>query len=79
MIFFDLPMFKFLEKIFRRYECGICKRRFRRIEFAMQHEQVIHGSGKMYHCQKCNLGFFGMEQMRDHIKKFHSYGPKTSK
>ena len=39
----------------------------------MQHEQVIHGSGKYYTCNSCNLQFLGMEQMRDHIKKKHQY------
>jgi hypothetical protein len=24
-------------------------------------------------CNQCNLRFEGMEQMRDHAKKFHSY------
>lgn len=71
-------MLKLLEIIFRRYRCDICKKRFRRIEFAMQHEQVIHGNGRQYYCKKCNLGFFGMEQMRDHIKKYHSYSTKNS-
>jgi hypothetical protein len=39
----------------------------------MQHEQVIHGTGKSYMCNSCNLQFFGMQQMRDHIKKNHQY------
>ncbi len=39
----------------------------------MQHEQVIHGSGKCYTCNSCKLKFFGMEQMREHIKKNHQY------
>jgi hypothetical protein len=38
----------------------------------MQHEQVAHEQ-KLYMCNECNLGFEGMEQMRDHAKKFHSY------
>jgi len=39
----------------------------------MQHEQVTHGKDLLYHCDKCDVGFSGMEQMRDHIKKYHSY------
>ena len=39
----------------------------------MQHEQVIHGTGKIYTCNNCNLKFFGMQQMRDHIKIKHQY------
>jgi hypothetical protein len=39
----------------------------------MQHLQVIHGNGLFYECKPCNAKFDGMEQMRDHLKKFHSY------
>lgn len=42
----------------------------------MQHEQVIHGSGRSYICNRCNLSFSGMEQMRDHIKRNHQYKKK---
>ena len=38
----------------------------------MQHQQVAHEQ-KLYMCNECNAGFEGMEQMRDHAKKFHSY------
>jgi uncharacterized C2H2 Zn-finger protein len=39
----------------------------------MQHVQVIHGDGLLYECKSCNAKFDGMEQMREHVKKFHSY------
>jgi hypothetical protein len=39
----------------------------------MQHLQVTHGKGLLYECDPCNAKFEGMEQMRDHLKKFHSY------
>lgn len=39
----------------------------------MQHEQVIHGKYLPYECKRCRVSFTGMEQMRDHVKKFHSY------
>ena len=39
----------------------------------MQHTQVVHGKDTLYHCSKCNVSFQGMEQMRDHARKFHSY------
>jgi hypothetical protein len=39
----------------------------------MQHEQVIHGKYLPYECKRCRVSFTGMEQMRDHAKKFHSY------
>ena len=39
----------------------------------MQHEQVIHGKDLPYECKRCRVSFTGMEQMRDHAKKFHTY------
>ncbi len=59
----------FLINLWKKFHCPICNKRFRKIEESMQHEQVIHGSGKCYTCNSCKLKFFGMEQMRDHIKK----------
>jgi hypothetical protein len=38
----------------------------------MQHRQVAHEE-KLYMCNECKVGFEGMEQMRDHARKFHSY------
>ena len=43
------------------------------MEELMQHTQVVHGKDTSYHCRKCNASFQGMERMRDHAKKFHSY------
>ena len=39
----------------------------------MQHTQIVHGKDILYHCKQCDVRFEGMEQMRDHAKKFHSY------
>jgi hypothetical protein len=39
----------------------------------MQHTQVIHGKDLLYYCKQCDVSFNGMEQMRDHAKKFHTY------
>jgi len=39
----------------------------------MQHVELGHGKGLLYDCKMCNVSFEGMEQMRDHIKKSHSY------
>jgi hypothetical protein len=59
--------------IFKKNICETCGKKFRKIEELMQHKQVIHGKDLLYYCKKCNMGFVGMEQMRDHSKKFHSY------
>ena len=63
----------FLLNLWKKFDCPLCNKRFRKIEDSMQHEQVIHGTGKIYTCNSCNLKFFGMQQMRDHIKKKHQY------
>jgi uncharacterized C2H2 Zn-finger protein len=63
----------FLSNLWKKFDCPLCNKRFRKIEESMQHQQVIHGSGKYYTCNSCNLKFFGMQQMRDHIKKNHQY------
>jgi hypothetical protein len=55
-----------------KHECKTCRRKFRKVEELMQHEQVAHEQ-KLYMCNECGVGFEGMEQMRDHAKKFHSY------
>ena len=39
----------------------------------MQHTQVVHGKDLLYYCKQCDVSFNGMEQMRDHAKKFHTY------
>lgn len=59
--------------IFKKIRCEVCKKTFTKIEELMQHEQVIHGKNLLYDCRQCNMFFTGMQQMRDHIKKFHSY------
>jgi ribosomal protein L34E len=53
--------------------CNKCGKRFHKIEELMQHTQIVHGNDILYHCRQCNVSFEGMEQMRDHAKKFHSY------
>ena len=59
--------------LFKKHICERCGRKFRKKEEIMQHTQLVHGKDLLYDCKKCNLSFEGMEQMRDHIKKFHSY------
>ena len=59
--------------IFKKNICETCGKKFRKIEELMQHKQVIHGKDLLYYCKKCNMSFEGMEQMRDHTKKFRSY------
>ncbi len=59
--------------LFKSHQCDKCSRKFRKVEELMQHQQVVHGKDLLYECKDCGVGFTGMEQMRDHAKKFHSY------
>jgi ribosomal protein L34E len=43
----------------------------------MQHQQLAHEQS-LYVCNQCNASFEGMEQMRDHAKKFHTYHKRVS-
>ena len=45
----------------------------------MQHTQVVHGKDLLYCCKQCDVSFNGMEQMRDHAKKFHTYRKKLER
>ncbi|HJS68817.1 MAG TPA: C2H2-type zinc finger protein [Nitrososphaera sp.] len=64
--------------VFKKHECETCGRKFRKVEELMQHQQVAH-EPRLYMCNECNMGFEGMEQMRDHAKKFHSYNRMKEK
>ena len=58
--------------LFKKHQCEVCKRKFRKVEELMQHQQLAHEQ-RLYICSECKTSFEGMEQMRDHAKKFHSY------
>jgi ribosomal protein L34E len=58
--------------VFEKHKCDKCGRKFRKVEQLMQHQQVAHEQS-LYICNQCNMSFEGMERMRDHAKKFHSY------
>jgi DNA-directed RNA polymerase subunit RPC12/RpoP len=58
--------------MFKKHECETCGGKFGKIEELMHHQQIAH-ERRLYMCSECNAGFEGMEQMRDHAKKFHSY------
>ena len=60
------------DRMFKNQKCDNCGSKFRKVEELMQHQQVAH-ERRLYVCNDCKLGFDGMEQMRDHAKKFHSY------
>ncbi len=58
--------------MFKKHQCEKCGIKFGKIEELMHHQQIAHEQ-RLYMCNECNMGFEGMEQMRDHARKFHSY------
>jgi len=66
------------DDMFKKHECDTCGSKFNKVEELMQHQQVSHEQ-RLYICNECNMGFEGMEQMRDHAKKFHSYNKRKEK
>ena len=58
--------------LFKKHKCDKCGTKYRKIEELMQHQQIAH-EASLYVCNQCQASFEGMEQMRDHAKKFHSY------
>jgi C2H2 type zinc finger protein len=65
-------VFKIKFSFFNKNTCDYCGKNFRTLEKLMQHFQITHDN-TTYECKKCNIKLEGMEVMRDHIKKNHSY------
>jgi len=58
--------------LFKKNKCEFCGEGFRTLEQLMQHFQIKHDN-KTYECKQCDMKFEGMETMRNHIKRNHSY------
>ena len=66
-------MFNFHKfSLLKKNTCNYCGKNFRSLEGLMHHFQITHDN-KIYECKKCNMKFEGMEVMRDHIRRNHSY------
>ena len=60
-------------KFFRKFECDLCMEKFSKHEQLMHHKEIAHFKDAPYDCKKCNKNFPNMSDMRDHLKKEHSY------
>ena len=62
--------------LFDKGDAATAETAFGKVEELMHHQLIVH-ENKLYLCDKCSMGFEGMEQMRDHAKKFHSYNKQV--
>jgi len=60
-------------RFFKKFECEICKKKFSWHEQLMNHQEIEHFKNSPYDCKECNENFHSMSEMRDHLKKNHSY------
>ena len=58
---------------FKKFQCELCQKKFPRHEDLMNHQELEHFKDKPYDCKECNENFHSMSEMRDHLKKNHSY------
>jgi hypothetical protein len=61
----DLGSLNFLLNLWKKFDCPLCNKRFRKIEDSMQHEQVIHGTGKIYTCNKVDNQTFSKGSIKN--------------
>jgi DNA-directed RNA polymerase subunit RPC12/RpoP len=64
-----MKLFNFLKK----HKCQICERRFYKVENYMHHQLLYHSNKSSYDCSNCGLKFLNMDELKDHIKRNHSY------
>jgi uncharacterized Zn-finger protein len=60
-------------KFFSKFECSLCKEKFSKHEQLMHHKEIIHFKDTPYDCKVCDKDFSNMSDMRDHLRKVHSY------
>ena len=56
-------------RLFKKFQCDKCKKKFSHQEDLMHHELRAHCEDSRYDCKVCNEYFDSMESMRDHLKK----------
>ena len=60
-------------KFFNKFQCEVCQKKFSRHEQLMNHQEITHFKDLPYDCKECNENFYSMSEMRDHLRKKHSY------
>ena len=57
----------------KKFQCELCQKKFSRHEDLMNHQELEHFKDSPYDCKECNKNFNSMLEMRDHLKRKHSY------
>ena len=60
-------------KFLKKFQCELCLQKFSKHEDLMQHQEIEHFKDSPYDCKECHENFQNMSEMRDHLKKKHSY------
>ena len=60
-------------RFFNKFQCEICQKKFSRHEQLMNHQEITHFKDSPYDCKECDENFDNMSEMRNHLKKKHSY------
>ena len=58
---------------FKKFQCELCQKKFSHPEDLMNHQELEHFKDSPYDCKECKENFYSMSEMRDHLKKNHSY------
>ena len=60
-------------KFFKKFQCEVCRENFSKNEQLMNHQEMAHFKDLPYDCKECNENFHSMLEMREHLRKKHSY------
>ncbi len=63
--------------LFKKHHCPICGKKYRKIEYLMHHQLLVHDNSNAYDCSNCGKTFDDMDLLKSHIRKDHSL-KKTS-
>jgi len=58
---------------FKKFQCELCQKKFSQHKDLMHHQEITHFKDSPYDCKECNENFHSMLEMREHLRKKHSY------
>ena len=60
-------------RFFKKFQCELCQKKFSQHEDLMHHQEIEHFKDTPNDCKVCKENFPSMSEMRDHLRKNHSY------